>query len=79
MAVFVYEDVVRLDVTNGVDLRRMRRLGNSEDEPMDKSKLVDSFDRQYTLRDVEPCNILGERVVLNQHGHQVTSGQELHD
>ena len=79
MAVFVYEDVVRLDVTNGVDLRRMRRLGNSEDEPMDKSKLVDSFDRQYTLRDVEPCNILGERVVLNQHGHQVTPGQELHD
>ena len=46
---------------------------------MDESKLMDRFYRQNALRDVESCNILGERVILDQHGHQISSRQELHD
>ena len=47
--------------------------------PVDESKLVDSLYRQHTLRNVESRHILGEGVILDQHGHEVTSGKELHD
>lgn len=46
---------------------------------MNEPKLVDRLDRQHTLGHVEPRDVLGEGVVLDEHGHEVASGQELHE
>ena len=46
---------------------------------MNEPKLVNSLDGKNTLGDVEPSNILRECVVLDEHRHQISSWQELHD
>lgn len=46
---------------------------------MDKSQLMDSFDGQDTLRHVESCYVLGESVVFDEHSHQITPREKLHD
>ena len=46
---------------------------------MNKSKIVYRFDRQDTFRHVETSDVLGKRVILNEHSHQVTSGKKFHD
>lgn len=46
---------------------------------MDETKVMDGLDGENALRDVEPGHVLREGVVLDQHRHQVPSGQELHD
>lgn len=45
---------------------------------MDEAKFVNRLDRQHTLGHVEPRHVLAEGVVLDQHGHEISSGQELH-
>ena len=40
---------------------------------------MDRFDRHDTFRHVEPSNVLGKCVILNEHSHQVTSGKKFHD
>ena len=46
--------------------------------PMDKTKLMDGFYGKDDLSHVEASNILREYFVLDEHSHQVTTGQELH-
>ena len=46
---------------------------------MDEAKLVDRFDCKNTLCDVETGDVFGERVILDQHRHEIASRQELHD
>ena len=47
--------------------------------PMYETEVVHSLNRKNALGNVEPRNILREGVVLDQHRHQVSSSQELHD
>ena len=46
---------------------------------MDESKLVDSLNGKCDLGHVKPRDTLREDFVLDQHGHQITTGQELHE
>jgi hypothetical protein len=46
---------------------------------MDEAEVVHGLDRENALGDVEPRHVLREGVVLDQHRHQVSSSQELHD
>ena len=53
---------------------------NLEDySPVYETKLVYSLYRQCDFGHVEAGNVLGEDFVLDQHSHQITSGQELHE
>jgi hypothetical protein len=45
---------------------------------MNETELMDRFYSKGDLRHVEASDILGEDFVLNEHGHQVTTRQELH-
>lgn len=47
--------------------------------PVNEPKVVDRFDRQDTFCHVEASDVLGKRVILNEHSHQVTSGKKFHD
>jgi hypothetical protein len=47
--------------------------------PMDKAELVHSFQSQCDLGHVETSNVFGEDFVLDQHGHEITTWQELHE
>ena len=58
------------------DLRISVTFGHS---PMDETKVMHGLDRKNALCDVEPGHVLGEGIVLDQHRHQVSSRQELHD
>ena len=81
VSVLVNEDVVRLNVTanRASSVYLTTCYPRLPDEPMDEAKFVDGFDSEDTLRDVETGNVLRERVVLDQHRHEIASGQELHD
>ena len=46
---------------------------------MDEAQLVHGFNRERKLSHVKPRNILGENLILDEHSHQVTAGQELHE
>jgi hypothetical protein len=46
---------------------------------MDEAELVHSFQSQCNLSHVETSNVLGEDFVLDQHGHEITTWQELHE
>lgn len=46
---------------------------------MNKAELVHSFQGKGDLGHVEACDVLGEDFVLDQHGHQITTGQKLHE
>ena len=46
---------------------------------MDKTEVMHGFDRENALGDVEPRHVLREGIILDQHRHQVSSSQELHD
>lgn len=45
---------------------------------MNEPELVHGFDRQDALGHVEPRHVFRERVVLDEHRHEVASGQKLH-
>lgn len=47
--------------------------------PVDEPELVDSFDGEDTLCDVESSDILGECIIFDEHRHEVATRQELHD
>ena len=46
---------------------------------MYKTKTVYCFDGEHAFCDVEPRNILRERVIFNEHAHQIAAWQEFHD
>ena len=46
---------------------------------MDEAQLVYGFNRQRNLGHVESSDIFREDLILNQHGHQITTRQELHE
>ena len=47
--------------------------------PVNETKLVNGFNGKDNFCHVKARNILGKNLVLDEHGHQVTSGQELHE
>lgn len=46
---------------------------------MYEAELVHRLNGEDAFCNIEPGNVFGERVVLDEHGHKVTSRQELHD
>lgn len=46
---------------------------------MDEAQLVDRLDGEDDLGDVEAGDVLREDLVLDEHCHQVTAGQKLHE
>ena len=46
---------------------------------MDEAETVDGLDRKDAFGHIEAGHVLGEDVVLHQHGHEVAAGEELHD
>ena len=40
--------------------------------------LMDGFDRQYNFCHVESCYGNGEYLIFDQHGHEISPGQEFH-
>ena len=46
---------------------------------MNETEFVNGLDSEYALGNIEPGHIFGECVVLDEHGHEVTSGEELHN
>lgn len=47
--------------------------------PVNETKLVHGFYGQYNLCHIESCDVFGKDFVFDEHGHQVTSRQELHE
>ena len=45
---------------------------------MDEAKLMNSFYSKSNLSHVEAGDVLSEDLIFDEHGHQVTSRQELH-
>jgi hypothetical protein len=50
-----------------------------QDVPVDEAELVHSFQSQCDLGHVETSNVFGEDFILDQHGHEITTWQELHE
>jgi hypothetical protein len=46
---------------------------------MDEAELVDGFDCEHNLSHVESGDVFCEDFILDQHGHQITTRQELHE
>jgi hypothetical protein len=46
---------------------------------VNEAKLMDCVDGKYTFCDIEPRDILGESVIFNEHSHEITAREELHD
>ena len=78
VATSVEQDVVRLDITGVLSARRFVVAGQ-RDLPMDEAQLVHSFQSQCDLGHVEPSDVFREDFVLDQHGHEITTWQELHE
>ena len=51
----------------------------SGDAPMNEAKLMYCLDREDTFRNIKSCDILGESIVLDEHSHQITTREKLHD
>lgn len=80
MTIFVDQDVVRFDISvDGEQLESCSRRLVQITVPVDETHLVNSFNRQNAFSDVESGDILRESVVLDEHGHQITSRQKLHN
>lgn len=78
MAVLVYEDVIGLDVSAGVDVSSGSIL-TTYHGPMYESKLMHCFYGQNALCNVEPRDVLRECIIFDQHRHEVATRQELHN
>lgn len=46
---------------------------------MDETQFVNGFNRQDTLRHIKPRNIFSECIILDEHGHEIATREELHD
>lgn len=45
---------------------------------MDEAELVDGLDGHDNLCHIKSSNVFREDFILDQHGHQVTTGKKLH-
>ena len=46
---------------------------------MDETEVMYGLDRENALCDIEPRHVLRKGIVFDQHRHQISSSQELHD
>ena len=46
---------------------------------MDEAQLVHRLDSQNDFCHVESCDVLAENLILDEHCHQVTTREELHE
>lgn len=46
---------------------------------MDEAKLMNSFNGKNNLSNIKAGNILGKDFIFDEHSHQVTTGQKLHE
>jgi hypothetical protein len=46
---------------------------------VNEAELVNSLNRKCDLSHVEASNVFSEDLILDEHCHQITSGQELHE
>jgi hypothetical protein len=46
--------------------------------PVDIAKLVDCVDCRDNFSNVESSNVLCEDLILDEHGHEITTGKKLH-
>ena len=46
---------------------------------MNEAQLVHSFNGQNNFCHVKPCNVFTKDLILDEHCHQVTTRQELHE
>ena len=46
---------------------------------MNEAQLVHSLDGQNDFCHVESCDVLAEDLILDEHGHQVSTRKELHE
>lgn len=46
---------------------------------MDETELVNSLNSENDLCHIESCDVLCKDLVLDEHGHQVATRQELHE
>lgn len=46
---------------------------------MDETELVNGLNSENDLCHIESCDVLCENLVLDEHGHQITTRQELHE
>lgn len=80
MSVLVDQDIIRFDVADILRVengRQLSRIGR-EDTPVDESQFMNCFDRENAFCHVKAGNIFRERVVFDQHSHEITSREELH-
>lgn len=47
--------------------------------PMDETQFVNGFDGQDTFCYIKSCNWFAKDIVLDQHGHQISSRKEFHN
>jgi hypothetical protein len=78
MAAVIQQDIVWLDISGTISATA-KGINKSHRLPMDEAKFMDCLNSQYALSHIETGNILGEDLVLDQHGHQVASWQKLHE
>jgi len=62
-----------------VEMRSSHRHRHEGCIPVNEAEVMDSLDGEDTLSHVEAGDILREGVVLDEHGHEITAWQELHD
>lgn len=46
--------------------------------PMNEAELVDCLKSERDFGHVETSDVFGEDLVLDEHSHQISTGQELH-
>ncbi len=46
---------------------------------MDEAQFMHGFNGERDLSHVETGDVLGENLIFDQHGHQVTTGKKLHE
>jgi hypothetical protein len=76
MSTTIKQDVIGFDVTS----RELKGIHKHawNDLPVNISCFMNSFDGEHNLGDVKTGYILRKDLILDQHCHEISSGQELH-
>lgn len=79
VAIFVNKNVIGLYVTIVHRLVCVRLRIKCKSIPMNKAHFVDGLDGEYALCHIETSDVLRKSVVLDQHCHKISTGEELHN